>query len=286
MRALPSSAAQPWLTTNGRTDREQAHTPWYGPSWAASVHIRENSLDTWRRTPSGFRCVGQSDDKAGFAGWIRCRTWNTYILFWNRRKRCRGTSVSPHLSGQRSCHLTSKNSGGGHTHTQWGGQDGWALRQVSRATGITQYRSTLTFRVRDTPAHLHSWATLTSAKASFCFFLKQFKDQTRRWWYPSLKEKLMNEAGPHISGRLNTPRLVAGFLSESAAVLHLNRTISVLFLNTESPAPGNNYTWKYRPIKENPQIKCCFNTWIPTVSTWFKIITVCYKPFPYLVCDY
>lgn len=24
---------------------------------------------------------------------------------------------------------------------------------------------------------------------------------------------------------------------------------------------------------------------IPTVSTWFKVITVHYRPFPYLVCD-
>lgn len=109
---------------------EERPAPWCGPSWAASVHIKGNSLDTWRQTPSGFRCAGQSGDTAGSAGWIRCHTWSTYILFWNRRKRCREMSVSPHLSGQRHRHFTSKNSGGECTPTRWREQSSLALRQI------------------------------------------------------------------------------------------------------------------------------------------------------------
>ena len=56
----------------------------------------------------------------------------TLIYYSETEERCRGTSVSPHLSGQRSCHLTSKNSGGGHTHT---------VRRTGRLSFETSFQS-------------------------------------------------------------------------------------------------------------------------------------------------
>ena len=161
-----------------------------------------------------------------------------YIIL-KQKKEVRGMSVSPHRSGQRNRHFASKNSGGERTQTQWREQNGLALRQI--------FQSNISVQTRSDTSSLVSYFNKSKSILSL-FFWNSFKDQTRGWCYPNLKEKLTDELSrPTHLGMPEHAATCCRLSFRVSRILHLNLTISLPFLNTESPAPGNNYTWNTDP---------------------------------------